>query len=161
VPEALNAFERRYLKGMGATLARIDRSPAFVDEVRQSVRERLFIAKAGARPKIAEYRGHGSLDGLVRVVAMRAALGLHRGEEPGAASAEEEDDALAAKTAPGGDAELSLIKAHYRSAFKAAFEVALAALSSRERNVLRLHLLDGLNIAQIGAVYGTHRATVA
>ncbi len=57
--------------------------------------------------------------------------------------------------------ELSLIKVHYRSEFKAAFEAALATLSSRERNVLRLHILDGLNIEQIGTLYKAHRATVA
>jgi RNA polymerase sigma-70 factor (ECF subfamily) len=37
----------------------------------------------------------------------------------------------------------------------------LVALSPEQRNVLRLHLLDGLNIDQIGLIHQVHRATVA
>jgi RNA polymerase sigma-70 factor (ECF subfamily) len=92
------------------------------------------------------------------VVVIRAALDLRRSAKPDAAC---EEETLADVAAPGDDVELSLIKAHYRKEFKEAFAVALETLSSRERSVLRLHLLDGLNIEQIGALYKAHRATVA
>jgi RNA polymerase sigma-70 factor (ECF subfamily) len=42
-----------------------------------------------------------------------------------------------------------------------AFEVAVNGLASRERNLIRYQLVDGLNVDQIGALYGTHRATAA
>src|SRR5438552_1509727 len=42
-------------------------------------------------------------------------------------------------------------------------EAALAGLhgGKRHRTLLRLNLVDGLNIDKIGALYGVHRATVA
>ncbi|WP_395812894.1 sigma factor-like helix-turn-helix DNA-binding protein [Archangium minus] len=38
---------------------------------------------------------------------------------------------------------------------------ALAALPSRERTVLRLHLVEGLSLERIGTVYRTHKSTVS
>jgi len=37
----------------------------------------------------------------------------------------------------------------------------LGRLTAEQRNLLRLHFLDGLNIEKIGAVMQVHRATVA
>ena len=42
-----------------------------------------------------------------------------------------------------------------------AFKEALASLTSRERNLLRYHFLEGMSIDRIGALYGVHRATAA
>jgi RNA polymerase sigma-70 factor (ECF subfamily) len=42
---------------------------------------------------------------------------------------------------------------------KRAFHLAVAELEPRERNLLRMHLLDGLSIDQIGVFYRIHRAT--
>ena len=53
------------------------------------------------------------------------------------------------------------IRQLYRGEFKTAFTGAMRSLESRERNILRMYLVDGLNIDQIGKVYGVHRATVA
>ena len=41
------------------------------------------------------------------------------------------------------------------------FETAVAALSARDRNLLRLDFIDGLNIDQIGAIHRVHRSIVA
>jgi hypothetical protein len=51
------------------------------DELRQNVRERLFLGTPDAPPRIASYSGEGDLRHWVRVVAMRAALNLTRGPE--------------------------------------------------------------------------------
>ena len=39
--------------------------------------------------------------------------------------------------------------------------MGLRALESRERSVLRMHVVDGLNIDEIGTVHRVHRPTVA
>ena len=52
-------------------------------------------------------------------------------------------------------------KQTYRAEFSASFQAALAALSARQRNFLRLKYLDGLGIDQLGALYGVHRSTAA
>ena len=59
------------------------------------------------------------------------------------------------------DPELAFLKSHYRDEVHRALKDALAGLDADERNVLRLHFLDGLSTERIAVVYGVHRATVA
>jgi RNA polymerase sigma-70 factor (ECF subfamily) len=59
------------------------------------------------------------------------------------------------------DPEMDYLRSRYADEFRAAFVTALGALPTRERNVLRLHLLDGLNVDRIGQLYDVHRATAA
>src|SRR5438876_233997 len=73
---AVERFDRAHLAGLAAVVARVDPSPAFTDEVRQRLRTKLFVAEAGAIPKIAEYTGRGPLLSWVRVAALRTALNL-------------------------------------------------------------------------------------
>src|SRR5262249_26812555 len=74
---AVAIFEREYLARVVASAARVNRSPDFVDEVRQRLRERLLV---GAAPRIADYNGSGPLAGWVRVAVIRTALNLRRDE---------------------------------------------------------------------------------
>ena len=60
---------------------------------------------------------------------------------------------------PEDDPELVLWKRQCRAEFKQAFHEAVAKLETRERNLLRMHLLDGLSIDRIGRFYRVHRAT--
>jgi RNA polymerase sigma-70 factor (ECF subfamily) len=74
-----------------------------------------------------------------------------------------DDDAIAPEIAPD-DPELDHIRAAHATEFEEAFRAAMASLSTKERNVLRLRYLDGVNIdgiGRIGRIYGTHRATAA
>jgi RNA polymerase sigma-70 factor (ECF subfamily) len=92
------------------------------------------------------------------VAAVRLAIESRRG----AAHGNEESDAALLEAADlGADPELACVRHMYKEDFAAAFREAMAALSSRERNVLRMSHLDGLSIDQIGAVYRVHRATAA
>ncbi|HZU81492.1 MAG TPA: sigma factor-like helix-turn-helix DNA-binding protein, partial [Polyangiaceae bacterium] len=58
------------------------------------------------------------------------------------------------------DAGLELARERYRDAFAPAFAAAVAGLERRDRTLLRLHLLGGVSLEQLAAVYGVHRATV-
>ena len=51
-----------------------------------------------------------------------------------------------------GSSELSAV-------FVAALKDKLAALPARDRNVLRLHVVDGIPAEAIARMYGVHRAT--
>ena len=169
VPAALALLEASCLAPLGRVIAQIDPSPAFVDEVLQQVRERLLCVEANQRavgqgaprrPRIASYQGVGSLRRWVRAAALRVALNLRRSERSPLHRLSEPDTLAEVATAQL-DPELALIKARYRPALKAAFAQAVAALSSRERNVLRLQLMEGLPAEQIGQIYGVHRVSVA
>ena len=138
-----------------AAVVRMDPSPAFAAEVAQSVRIKL-LGGSGQAPRCVAYSGRGSLQSWLRVTALRAALDLRRTAKPA-----EPLDALADLPAPASSPELGLIRDRYRGDFKEAFRQALGCLDSRERTLLRLHHLDQLGLAQIGAHYRVHRTTVA
>jgi RNA polymerase sigma-70 factor, ECF subfamily len=153
---ALSAFEREVLVHVPRHIRRISRSPAFIDEVCQLLREKLL---AGPSPKLAEYQGRGPLGGFVRVAAIRVALNEQRREDRLAAHEEVAESLEVDGTAP--DPELDFLKSRYAPAVKRAFENTLRALSVDQRNVLRLHYLDRLTIDQIAAAYDVGRSSAA
>src|SRR5205823_12308411 len=59
------------------------------------------------------------------------------------------------------DPVLAQLKQRYRDEFGEAFRQAAAALTPRERTLLRYRFLDGLSIDEIGVLHRVHRATVA
>lgn len=155
---AIASFEARYFTGLDVALARAAPTPTVLDEVKQILREKWFVALPGARPRIVDAVGHGDLGGLVRVAAMRTLLNLRRQDhrlEPSG------DDSLFDAAVPPSDPALSIVRANDRAALKEAFEDAVRALEPRERNVLRLHVLHQLSIDEIGRIFGVHRATCA
>jgi RNA polymerase sigma-70 factor (ECF subfamily) len=154
---ALAHFDATYTGDMVGALATFRADRDFIDEVLQTVRERLFV---GASPKILEYAGRGPLRAWLRAVVMRTALNARRRRitDPGPSAA---DDALLDVAAPAGDPEVAEIVAKYGPAYKQAVHEALAELPPEDRNVLRLSLLEGLGIDAIARIYDVHRATVA
>jgi RNA polymerase sigma-70 factor (ECF subfamily) len=156
-PAALVHFDATYSGDMVGALATFRADRDFIDEVLQTVRERLFV---GASPKILDYAGRGSLRAWLRAVVMRTALNARRRRvtDPGPSAA---DDALLEVAAPAGDPEVAEIVARYGAAYKEAVHEALAELPPEDRNVLRLSLLEGLGIDAIARIYDVHRATVA
>jgi RNA polymerase sigma-70 factor (ECF subfamily) len=155
---AVAAFDRELLSQTGLLLGRMQPTPQLIDDVRQALREKLLVAAPGERPRIADYAGRGPLLAWVRVAAVRAALDLLRASGARAAGGDVEPDDLARDEA---SPELDYLKERYRPQFKAAFQSALRGLDSEQRNVLRLHVVEGLNIDEIGALFKVHRSTVA
>jgi RNA polymerase sigma-70 factor (ECF subfamily) len=143
---ALSLFEQRFMPEVASYLRRA--TPALVDEVRQALRERLFV---GASARISAYTGRGPLGAWLRTVAARLAVDL-RASQPARATAE------ALSTTP--DPELDYLKARYQPVFREALQAALAGLSVAERNMLRLHFLDGLTATQIAALERVAVSTV-
>jgi RNA polymerase sigma-70 factor (ECF subfamily) len=156
-PAALAHFDATYRGDMVAALSTFRGDRDFVDEVLQSVRQKLFV---GATPKILEYGGRGSLRAWLRAVVMRTALNARRRRvaDPALSST---DAAPLDVAAPAGDPEAAQIVEKYGPAYKTAVHEALADLPPEDRNVLRLSLLEGLGIDAIARIYDVHRATVA
>jgi RNA polymerase sigma-70 factor (ECF subfamily) len=134
-----------------------------VDDVVQRVMTKLLVAEVDKPPAIAAYAGRGSLVAWLEVTTTREMRNAIRAEAPMRKATEGGDvDALLAEAVDdGGDGELAHLKRIYRAHFKAAFERAFADLDARERTILRHEHLDGLDGAQIGALYGVHKATVS
>jgi RNA polymerase sigma-70 factor (ECF subfamily) len=144
----LAAFERRYLSEVPGFLARTNADARFVDEVRQQLRERLFV-----QGKIRQYSGSGPLGSWLRVVTVRVASNMRARERKHV----ELDEAM-----PGAavSPELRVMQRRYGAAFRTALRDALAGLTPEDRTLLRLHYLEGLNIGSIGAVFHQSRATI-
>jgi RNA polymerase sigma-70 factor (ECF subfamily) len=155
--QAVLAFEAHCLHGLETVLARYRASSDLVAEVKQRVRERALVSADGP-PRIERFSGRGDLRGWVRVMAAREALNLLRQSRRDAWV--DDDTRLRALLTPG-DAVLDHAKAHYVQEFKQAFSAALRSLPARDQTLLRQHVIDGLSIDEIGALYGVHRATAA
>jgi RNA polymerase sigma-70 factor, ECF subfamily len=151
---ALRHLERVLAPEASAAARRVDRAPAFADEVRQALRVRLLVADRD-RVRIDDYAGRGPLRGWLRVAALRVALNLKRATGPASA------DVLAELVSGEADPELRHLKSLYRAEFRAALEAALLALPERQRAVLRLSYVDGLKMVQLARLYDVHETTAA
>jgi RNA polymerase sigma-70 factor (ECF subfamily) len=155
---ASNVFETVFLTPLARVLARLDGGNELAADALQKIRAQFFAPAPGQQSAFLSYSGRGALAVWLKVLAVRAAQKLRRGA---AKSAEDSDAGLGAMPAPDADPELRFLKLQHRQHFKACFAEALVALEPRERNVLKMSLIDGLSIDDIGKVYDVHRATAA
>ena len=93
-----------------------------------------------------------------RVCALRLALDLKMSPE---VAKRGDNQALDALVGGANIGETVLDAEQHREAFREALQEALAMLTAREKTILRLHFLDGMNIDALGKVFQVHRATVA
>ncbi len=154
--EAGRLVDAHFVSRLGPGLDRVLGGEATLDELRQRVRVKLLLAPAaGELAPIGRYALGGSLDGLLRVAAMREALSLRRAEKPHDAI----DDH--AELPADHDPALRMLKQRYAAEFRDAFVAAARALPARDRHLLRLSLSVKASIDDIARIYGTHRATAA
>jgi RNA polymerase sigma-70 factor (ECF subfamily) len=155
---ALEAVDDAFFGDCDAALARMDPSPGFADEVKQRARAKLFVHAPERPARIGEYAGRGELRTFLRVVIMREALSLRRTERR---SAPVSGEGAAGEPWETKDPELLHLRRVYADEFAHAFREAVGALTSEERNLVRYHYVDRLNIDHIGAIYGIHRVSAA
>jgi len=155
-PRALMQLEQLLQRNIPVFVSRIDSARAFADDARQRVCELLLNASP---PKLTRYSGMGSLLGWLRVVAIRAALDIKRGNDDQPVIAE--SDLAEHMAHQPRDPEIDLIKNRFHDVFEEAMVAGVAQLTARQRAVLRLYLVSQMNIDRIGKIYGVHRSTVA
>jgi RNA polymerase sigma-70 factor, ECF subfamily len=155
-PGAAERLEALCISQIGKAIARIDRSPMFIAEIQQRIREKMLVGTTDNRPRIAEYGARGSLAAFIRVAAIREAL-----MEKRAAGRERADELDEPDAVISGDFALEMVRREYHGEFQIALRGALEALDRRERAALRLSYLDNLSIDQIGRLFQVHRATAA
>jgi RNA polymerase sigma-70 factor (ECF subfamily) len=135
MPGALSAFDRDYMREVDIALARMRVGPPRLNDVKQLVRQRLFVGggTSGAPTsagKISEYGGRGDLRRWVRSVAVRTCLNEMR---KGKREVLVDDDHLIAQHAVAGDdPEIEYMKRTYAAEFRAAFADAMAQLGPRD-----------------------------
>jgi len=150
-------FEAGYLTPARRAVRRLRAGDDEVAEIIQRLRCRLLLDRA-VDPGRRHYVGSGSLVSWVCVCAVREVWHQRHRDRRTSWIGEGALEELPAKCE---DNELAYLKQLYRGEFKAAFQEALASLSTKQRNILRYYICKGLNISAIGVIYGVHRATVA
>lgn len=152
-PGACRELDARYLGELARQLGEHGLAPEVVAETVQRVRVQLLT---GDRPGLASYSGLGALHGWLRITGLRAAIRVQR---RGRVDPTEDVTEALADTTP--DPALQYQRRLYEAEFRIAFGQAVAALSVRERNLLKQSVLYGATIDDLAALYHVHRATAA
>jgi RNA polymerase sigma-70 factor (ECF subfamily) len=155
VPRAAERFVERFAARLPTYLGRQTRGPDFVAEVWQELAVRALVGVGARGPEIADYSGRGSLEGWVRIAAVRIALMAQRGA--GRRSSWEQ---AVEERVVDHDVELGLLKYAYREPFGRAFRSAVARLEGQARLLLRLHYVESMTTAQLAVALQVSRATV-
>jgi len=155
---AIATLERNHRRVLDGVCARYASASHSAGDLRQILREKLYVAPPGERPRLAEYAGRGELASWLRITAVRVFLDLGKRKDR-AREAPTSDGALAMPDP--GDLSLEVIKAEYRAAVSEAMRDAAARLDLADRHLLHQHFIAGLSIDQLGVALGIHRATAA
>ncbi len=127
-------------------------------EMRQELDARLLVGDGQRGPALEQYRGSGSVRAWTRAVATRAVIDQRRsqGRRPEVVEWASTRDGV-----PQVDAELSVAVGEHVETVRSAMQEAFGRLTIRQRNLIRQSVFHRLSIDELGALYGTHRATVA
>lgn len=153
---ALRAFGNHFMPAIERAARRICSDATALDEVCQTLRERLLVSTCERPGDLSSYAGRCPLAAWLSVVAFREA---GRQMRAGGAQPAEADFFVAAEA--GANPELVAIKRQHADAFREAFEHAMSALTARDRTALRFHIVEGLSIDRIAELESIHRATAA
>ncbi|MBS2011381.1 MAG: hypothetical protein JST00_00605 [Deltaproteobacteria bacterium] len=152
------AFERAIMVDVPQAIRRVDADATFVDDVTSDLRVALLGADAGAAG-LGRYVGRGPLRSYVMVLAMRRALDRKRRQREVLVDADDFEALLGSPDAsyPPADAGTP---AELKRAFALACKESLALLEARDRNLLRMHFVDGVPAEALARMYNVHRATM-
>ncbi len=90
---------------------------------------------------------------------MRSALNARRSERRRAAH---DDELLARRIASETDApELELMRARYSESLAKAVALAFRRLTSEQRNLLRMYVIDGLTLTELARMHAVDASTVS
>lgn len=152
--KAVRVFERRLGPEIRLALGRFSLSDDQRAELAQRVRVRLLVAGKDAAPRIGLYRGWGSLEGWTRTITARLALNEIR-DRGGVEPLERAPDLI------GASPEFAALRASRRELFMQALRQAFQSLGHRERALLRLRYLDGVQANALAGSYDVHESTMS
>ena len=155
-PAALRRFEAVYGGELDRAIGKSRNLGLSREEFRQLVLDRLFVREGDRPPRIASYRGRGTLKAWVRVMTSRLVVDLARRHDDSTSP----DDALADKIQAADDPEIDYLRHAYGSSLDAAFQHAIGSLTVRQRNLLRQRYLHGVSPDALAKMYAVHRSTL-
>ncbi|QSQ18960.1 sigma-70 family RNA polymerase sigma factor [Pyxidicoccus parkwayensis] len=146
----LDVEVRAALRGLGAR-------PELADEVKSVLGDKLLVGEEGA-PKLASYTGLGPLSAWLRVAALRTGISLQRGVRR---EVQADERSLLEAMDPALDPESRLMRERHAELLRTALREAMASLSPRERNLLRLYYADGLKLDRLAVMHRVNASTIS
>ena len=154
-PGAVETLDHEYIIALRARVRRICPDPDMVDDVLQLVREKVL---SPPDPSLLQYENRGHLSAWLTIIAVRTALDLTRQTRLRCGQfAELDDQLMALATSP----ESEYLGQEVQAAFREALRDAVRRLPTKQRFALKMQLVGGWSIDQIGRALSTHRATAA
>ena len=154
-PGAAQALEREYISKLAGRVRSVCRSPDMVDDALQTLREKLLLPPD---PRLAAYENRGHLGAWLTIVAMRTALDVARRAQQGSLRVTALDEDLVAHAL---SPESQCSTRELDRALRRALLEAVRRLPSQQRFALKMQVVAGWSIDQIGRALGMHRATAA
>ncbi len=152
--KAVRVFERRLGPEIRHALGRFSLSDDQRGELEQRVRVRLLVPSEDGPPRIGLYRGWGSLEGWTRTITARLTLNLIR-DRKGTQPLDRAPELI------GASPEFAALRASRRELFMQALRQAFQSLGHRERALLRLRYLDGVQANALAVSYDVHESTMS
>lgn len=154
-PGAIETLDHDYIVALAARVRRICPDPDLVDDVLQTVREKVL---SPPEPSLSLYENRGYLGAWLTIIAVRAALDVTRRSRVRRCQVAELDEQLMTlATSP----ESEFLSQEVQAAFRKALREAVQRLPAKHRFALKMQLVGGWSIDQIGRALSTHRATAA
>jgi RNA polymerase sigma-70 factor (ECF subfamily) len=152
---AQQVLEQEAAEVVRGAIVRVHGDAEFVRETLQEFWHKLL---SGPEAKVREYRARGPLQAWLRVAAARLAIDRRRAKQAVQGRETELGDLVADEVF---GPESTLTRVRFNEPFREALRLAMADLSRKERNLLRMHVYGRCSIDQIGRTYSVHRATAA
>lgn len=156
VPAAIKILELEYIEPV---LAASGARTVNRDDLRQTVLERLLSRRHDGSMRLEGFSARSSLRTWLRVVAKRSQLNLVRAQA-GEPRLNIEDTLETRLVAVGSDPELDYLRLRYAHEFSRAFRASMRGLDSRDKLMLRMHLVEGAGGNQVASILGVNRATI-
>ena len=145
-------LDRAFLRALPQRIASVGLSADAVDELVQGLRERLLLGREGRAPHIASYAGRGRLAGWLRMVAVRDAV---RKRRPPRSAPEPADGVVAMEP------EVVGTRVHLRQPLRDAVSRGIATLNERDRRLLQLSVIEGVQARTLARQFGVHESTIS
>lgn len=156
---AVAAFEAAHGGAIHKAVLRAGGSKHGVDDLAQRVREKLFVHDGQRPARICAYSGRGSLAAWVRVTSVRTVLDVVRWDSEHKRRVDLDDQMLEQVGVPEATPEADYLRVAHAERIPDAMRAAFAALTPKQRNLLRHRFLHALGTDAIAKLYGVHRAT--
>jgi RNA polymerase sigma-70 factor (ECF subfamily) len=158
LPGAVDALMHTYRPGIAQAASAYDKTPEFADEVGQRLGEILFVGRPDAPGRIGQYNGQGPLGAWIATAVRRIAVRLVKANATGKFVGEE---VLARQFSQSADPDIEILRGRYKQLFDEAIVTALRRLSSRERLILRLNMVEGISMDRIARMHGVSQPTIS